>query len=158
MEHFFTTVPGIIIAIGGIIAVAIIGAMYVVGLWKGKKDDADDRLIKILKETVDTQTKNIEDLDKKVTKLQEREKALTEEVHELRKDNKKYIDILQGRDQQTQEFYKQAFEAMKVSKETYTLVAAMATGMADTNKNIEKMIDLISKHADVIDHSITSNK
>lgn len=148
----------LITTIGTIGVVVVVGALYFAGLWKGKKDDADDRLIKILKETVDAQTKNIDDLDKKVTKLQEREKELTNEVSELRKDNKKYIEILQGRDQQTQEFYKQAFEAMKISKETFTIVTAMAQGMTDTNKNIEKMIDLISKHADVIDHSITGTK
>lgn len=151
MSQFFTTIPGIIISIGGILAVAVIGLGYVIGLWKKNKDGQDDRLIGILEKTV-------KELSTKVDNLEKREKELTREVEGLRTDNKKYIEILQGRDQQTQEFYRQAFDAMKTSKETFELVKAMAQGMTDTNKNIDKLIDLIGKHADVIDHSITSNK
>lgn len=106
--------------IGGVLVVVVVGALYVVGLWKGKKDNADDRLINILKETVDA-------LEEKVTKQGQEIEELTEEVAELRRDNKHYLDVLQGRDAQTQEFYKQSFESMKVSKETHALVTSLAS-------------------------------
>ncbi len=149
--EFFSTGVGLIISIGGILSVVVIGALYVAGLWKGKKDEADDRLIKILQTTVG-------ELEKKVGHLERREQELTKEVQELRNENKRYIEILENRDKHSQEFYTQAFDSMKISKETHALVVSMAQGMQSTNSNIEKMLDLLSKHTDVIDHSITSKK
>jgi len=151
MNVFLTTLPGIIVSIGGVIVVCVIGALYVAGLFKQKKDDADDRLIGILQETVG-------ELEKKVDKQGKEIDELTSEVSELRKDNKRYIEILQGRDQQTQKFYEAAFESMKVSKETHSLVASLAASMTDTNTNIAKLIDLLSKHTDVLDHTISGVK
>lgn len=149
--EFFSSVFGLVTLIGGIVAVAVVGALYVAGLWKGKKDEADDRLIKILQTTVG-------ELEKKVGHLEKREQELTKEVHELRNENKRYIEILENRDKHSQEFYTQAFDSMKISKETHALVVSMAQGMQSTNSNIEKMIDLLSKHTDMVDHAITNKK
>jgi len=148
MEVFLNSAFGLIVLGGGVISVAIVGGLYVAGLIKGKKDDAAGNLIDILQKTV-------EEMEKKVDKQRIDIDELTTEVEELRKDNKRYIDILQGRDAQTQKFYEAAFESMRVSKETHALVLTMATGMQNTNTNIEKLIELMSKHADVLDHSIT---
>lgn len=143
MEQFLNTVPGIVTGIGMIILTIVVGGLYVVGLWKGKKDNADDRLINILKTTVD-------ELEIKVSKQTIDILSLTKEVHELKRDNEKYIDIFKGRDERTQEFYKQGFESMKIASQTHDLVTTMATSIQNTNNLLEKLIELLSKNADVI--------
>lgn len=145
--EFFTTGIGIITGIAGIAGATAVGVLYFTGVFKGKKDEAANNLINILQETVG-------ELEKKVDKQRVDIDELTTEVEELRRDNKRYIEILQGRDAQTQKFYEAAFDSMKVAKETHALVMQMAASSANTNESINKMIDLLSKHTDVVDHAI----
>lgn len=137
MEHFLTTAPGIIISVGSILAVVAVGVLYFLGLLKGKKDNADDRLIDILKTTV-------EELEKKVDKQRTDIDELTTEVEELRRDNKRYIEILQGRDEATKEFYKQALESMQVSKATHEIVISLAESM-------KSMAETLAKHTTAVE-------
>lgn len=156
MEQFVKTVPGLIITIGGIIAVGATGFFYIMGLWKKGKDGEDDRLINILKQTVEELSKKVEHLERREADLTKKVEISSNEISKLRDENKKYIAILQGRDEQTKEFYKQAFKSMEVSRETRDLAETIAKGMTDTNDNIKKLIDLFSKHVDVLDHSINN--
>jgi len=152
METLIASSPYVAV-IGGIaiVVVGIAAGMYMLDQWRDKKkkvkDDADDRLKGILEKTV-------QELSGKVEKLEKREQELTKEVAELRKENANYLAILQGRDQQTQEFYKQAAEAMQISKETHTLVKTLAESVSGTNATMKKLIELLSKHVDVPDHGI----
>jgi predicted RNase H-like nuclease (RuvC/YqgF family) len=98
---------------------------------KVKQDGADDRLIGILEKTV-------KEMETKVNKLVIREQELTKEVAELRRDNEKLISILQGRDAQTQEFFKQAYDTMKISRETHALVVGLA-------RSVEVMVSALGK-------------
>lgn len=143
MEHFLSTIPGIIITIGGILSVAVFGGLYVVGLWKGKKDNEDDRLIKILEGTVnaleqkvDSQKREHDDI---LTKLTKEIKDLTVKVTDLENENETLVKVLQGRDEKTQEFYKKAFEAIEVGGKTYTLVETM-------NKNHTELMKMLVEH------------
>jgi hypothetical protein len=153
MEALIAQSPFVAVS-GGIVTVivGVAAGMYMLDQWRDKKaknrDDADDRLNGILEKTVG-------ELGKKVAALEKREQELTKEVASLRDENTKYLAILQGRDEQTQKFYEQAFNSMKVSQETHVLVKTIASGMENTNENIKKLIELLSKHADVLDHSIS---
>lgn len=153
MEAILSQLPyaGVIISII-VLVIGFAAAAYMLDQWRDKKriskDAADDRLNSILEKTV-------KELETKVNKLVDREKELTKEVGELRKDNERLVRILQGRDEQTQDFYKQAFEAIKMSKETHLLVESLVKNTVNTNDNIKKLIELLSKSTDVIDHGIS---
>ena len=138
MMAFFTTVPGIITAVGGIIVVIVTGIFYGLGLWKGKKDNADDRLINILQKTVD-------EMEKKVNKQTTDIETLTKEVHELKRDNEKYIDIFKGRDERTDRFYSEGFETMKITHQIHDAVTTMAESIRITNESTNKLIALLEK-------------
>lgn len=115
MLEFFTTTLGLIIAFGGIFAGAVIGFFYIAGLIKKNKDADGDKLVGILKETVDALEEKVDnqkkDHDEMVTELTGKVDTLTEKVEHLEKENETLRGVLQGRDDATQEFYKKALEA-----------------------------------------------
>lgn len=78
-------------------------------------DQAGSKLVNILQETVD-------ELDKKVTEQSRQIVTLEKKVGDLEKTNEDLTKVLQGRDQQTQDFYKQSAEARMLITETHTLV------------------------------------
>jgi outer membrane murein-binding lipoprotein Lpp len=138
MEALFTTIPGIIITVGGMLTVVVIGALYVMGLFKGKKDDADDRLIKILKETVDA-------LEIKVNKQSTDIEALTKKVDELEKENGTLIEVLQGRDKNTLEFQRQMLETVRIGMETNSLSKDINTKVADLVRKMDEHLEAVKK-------------
>lgn len=143
MEHFLSTIPGIILTIGAIFTVVVVGALYVVGLWKNGKDGEDDRLINILKGTVDALEVKVNNQKKEhddiLASLNLKISDLTKKVDELEKENKTLVEVLQGRDQKTQEFYKKAFDAIEVGAKTFALVEAM-------NKNHTDLMKMLVDH------------
>lgn len=149
MDTFFDTIPGVIVSIGGILAVVIIGIMYVIGLWKGKKDQQDDRLIKILEDTVKALEKKVNDQkkesDETVSKLSKKIDDLTNKVDELERENKTLVDVLQGRDKATIDFQKQMLETVRLSIETNGLAK-------QTSDRLEKLIGLMTEHLET-EHS-----
>lgn len=149
MEYFFTTIPGIVISLGAILAVSVTGLLYVIGIFskqkgerKKEQDAGDDRLIKILQTTV-------EELEKKVNQQTIDIEELSIEVEELRRENKKYIEIFQGRDSDTKEFYKKAYEAIEISRQTHDIMTTVAESIKNTNSAMEKLIELIGKSMDI---------
>jgi len=143
MEHFLSTIPGIILTIGAVLTVVIGGFLYVAGLWKNGKDGEDDRLINILKGTVDALEKKVDEQkknhDEVLTKLTKEIGNLTTKVDNLEKENETLTKVLQGRDDQTQVFYKKAFEAMEVAAKTFSLVDTM-------NKNHTELMKMLVEH------------
>lgn len=150
MEHFFATIPGVIIALGSILGVVISGLLYLTGLFSKQKrekkedeDKDDDRLINLLKGTV-------EELEKKVNKQTIDIMTLTKKVDELERDNRKYIEIFQGRDKETQDFYKAAYGAITTVQQTHDILTTVAESIKNTNSAMEKLIELIGKGLDVV--------
>lgn len=122
---------------------AVFGGLYVVGLWKGKKDNEDDRLIKILEGTVTALEQKVDNQKKEhdeiLTKLTKEIKELTVKVTDLENENETLVKVLQGRDEKTQEFYKKAFDAIEVGGKTYMLVEQM-------NKNHTELMKMLVDH------------
>lgn len=143
MKEFFTTIPGIVISLGAILTVVVTGFLYIIGIWKKGKDGEDDRLIKLLQTTV-------EELEKKVNKQAQDIEELSTEVQKLREDNKRYIEIFQGRDKETQEFYKAGYKAIETLTNTHDIITTVAESIKNTNSAMEKLIELISKSVDVV--------
>jgi hypothetical protein len=143
MENFLSTVPGIIMTVGGMFAVVVVGALYLLGLLKGKKDNQDDRLIKILEGTVNALEQKVDSQKKEhdgiLTALTKQIDTLTAKVEDLEHEKETLVKVLQGRDEKTQEFYKKAFEAMEVSNKTHSLVEQM-------NKNHTELMKMLVEH------------
>lgn len=148
MEHFFTTIPGIIIAVAGSVTILATAYFYGVGIVKGKKDNADDRLIHILKETVEELEKKVDnqkkEYDETVGTLTKKIDDLTEKVDELEKENSTLIEVLQGRDKNTLDFQKQMLEAMKIGMET--------NGLAKhTSEKLTELMGMMGDHLKAVE-------
>ncbi len=143
MEQFLNTTFGVVISLGAILTVAVTGLLYVVGIFKKGKDGQDDRLINILQQTVT-------ELEKKVNKQTVDIEKLTQEVKILKLDNAKYIEIFQGRDGETKEFYKRMYSTIDTISQTHDIITTMATSIENTNRTMAQLIDLLAKSVDVV--------
>ena len=140
---------GIAITAGSAFGVVVVGVLYLLGIIKGKKDGEDDRLIGLLKETVDALetkvNKQKQDHDHTATELTKKIDNLTVEVGKLKEENHTLRDVLQGRDEATRKFYAESLKAMSLAGETHTIVKELLDTRTETNENIKALIDLISK-------------
>lgn len=100
--------------------------------YNSNKDGADDRLINILKGTVD-------ELDKKVNKQTTDIETLTKKVGELEKENETLVKVLQGRDEATILFQRQMLEMVRVAIETNGLAK-------QTHDSLQNLMDVIREH------------
>lgn len=146
MSTFLSTIPGAIgtiISLGAVMAVVVIGALYALGIWKKGKDDQDDRLIKILEGTIDALEKKVDDQkrghDEIINELMAKIEVITKKVNLLESENGTLTKVLQGRDEQTQVFYKKAFESMEMATKTFLLVEAI-------NKNHNDLMKMLVEH------------
>lgn len=126
-----------------------IGIFYVIGKFKKTKDDEDDRLIKILKDTVDTLETKVEtqknNYENNVKELNMKIDKLTKKVDTLDKENNRLVSILQGRDEQTKKFYEQSFESMKLIQQDHNLMVELANDIKKSNENTNRIINMIEK-------------
>jgi predicted nuclease with TOPRIM domain len=131
MQEFLATTLGIVVSSGAVGTVVILGILYIAGLWKKGKNGEDDRLITILKGTVDALEEKVNNQKKEhddiLSNLTREIKELTEKVDNLDTENTRLVEILQGRDTKTQEFYEKAIRS-------FTLVENMNSNMADLLK------------------------
>lgn len=146
MLEFFTTIPGIVISLGAILAVVVTGLLYALGLWKKGKDGEDDRLIKILEGTVNALEQKVDNQkkehDETVGMLTKKIDTLTDKVDHLEKENETLTKVLQGRDDATQTFYEQAFQAIDKTNNIFNMVKLQG-------ENQTLLIKLLSKHLGV---------
>lgn len=138
MQEIITALPNTPIGWIGLILAAIAGGFASYMFYNRTKDGADDRLINILKNTVDQ-------LEKKVNQQTTDIAELTKKVDALEKENETLVKVLQGKDEETQKFYKQAFEAMAVAKTTHELVVAIGESIKATNQSLTKFIEAEAK-------------
>lgn len=155
MEQFFTTIPGIVISLGAILVVVVTGLLYLLGLWKKGKNQEDDRLIGLLQETVTALEDKVnfqkQEHDENMKELTEKIGTLITKVDFLELENKTLRDVLQGRDEQTQLFYKKAFEAIEIGHKTYEVVENMS-------KNHAELMKMLIEHLKPAGMIINNNK
>lgn len=156
MENIILALPfGSVIMAFVLFALGVAAAYYFVDkdrrARRREENDAEDRLITLLKTTVTEFENKFKAQDEKIAEL-------TKKVDDLEKENGTLVEILQGRDEQTKLFYSRAFKSMEVSQETHKIVLKLAESMSQTNQTVSRLFDLLSKHADVLDHSITNTK
>lgn len=128
--------PTELLQYGGWGTTAIVAALYVMTLIdkrrkriKQEENASEDRLIDLLQ-------KEVLELTKKVNKQDVDIKSLTIKVDELQKENRTLIDILQGRDGQTQQMYKDAYGAIEV-------IRTIAKSSDENNKSLVKLTSLL---------------
>ena len=76
---------------------------------KKEENETEDRVMSLLREEV-------KELTKKVNKQDDDIRILTEKVDMLQSENKTLKDVLQGRDDSTQQFQKDAYSAIEIIK------------------------------------------
>ncbi len=120
----------------GLIAVAIVGVFAFTGVFSGKKRQlkqeesaTEDRVMRLLKEQVNALESRVKKQDADLGDLTKKVESLISENHLLR-------NILQGKDEQTQAFYKDAYAAMEIVK-------AIAASSKENNTALTKLITLM---------------
>lgn len=120
----------------GYIAAVVVGFMYYFS--KNVKDqraevsEAEKQLVTILKATVD-------ELEKKVKKLQEEHMSNKEEIKKLRVENDVITKVLQGRDDKTEQMF-------EMIRETNEHVASLREVLEQNNKLLERFCGNITQH------------
>lgn len=132
MEHFITQFGGWI----GIAAAVIFGLFALIGLFnknskalKKEETDTATNVIDLLKEQVDA-------LEGKVDQQHADIIELTKKVESLSSENETLTKVLQGRDGQTQAFYKDAYAGME-------MVKAILKSTQENNTQITKLVTLM---------------
>lgn len=116
-----------------LLGIAVAGASIVAFLFYSRqRDGADDRLINILKQTV-------EELEKKVEAQDGDIKELTKKVNTLQTTNETLSKVLQGRDEATLAFQRELLQAASRGTETNEIAK-------NIEKSIGKLTDLLSAH------------
>ncbi len=105
MESFVSQFGGWI----GLIAAAVVSITYIISLFSKSSRE-------LKKEESDTAKDVIDLLSTKVTVLEGKVNELELKVDELTTENRTLRDVLQGRDGETKQFYKDAYSAMEIIK------------------------------------------
>lgn len=130
--HAFTTI------IGGLALVAMGGLAVFYYLDKERRarkkeeDEADDRLIKLLQET-------IKELDQKVKSLEAWKQEREKEMAALRAENQTLIRVLQGRDRDSEDFRRMAAESFKLTAEIHAFTRQTSEGITKLSGILERL-------------------
>lgn len=129
MESFITQFGGYI----GVSTAVIVGVFALIGLinknsraLKKEETETATSVIDLLKEQVDALETKVDQQDMDI-------RELTKKVESLKTENHTLTEVLQGRDGTTQQFYKDAYAAMKV-------IEAIAQSSKDSNQALTKLI------------------
>lgn len=124
--------------------IIIMGGFAIFGIWDREKqkkdkanDDADDRLIELLKGTVDS-------LERQVQQLQNQVKELENSVYRLSSENKILRGLLDGKDDNTQKLRAEAVVAMEKVSQIFEMSVV-------SSQNTEKLYKLLEEHLQKIE-------
>lgn len=130
MDVLITQLPHTLIGWLTLLVAFGLSVVSAILLYRRFSNGESDRLIDILQGTV-------EELEKKVNKQDDDIKSLTKKVEMLQTTNETLTAVLQGRDEQTQRFYRNAEDAMKTGKETNDLVKGLVQAVTHLTQAIE---------------------
>lgn len=147
MPELIASLPSSPIGWIGLVVAAIACGFAAYLFYNRQRDGADDRLIGILKETVDALEKKVDDQkiehDTTVLTLTKKIDDLTKKVDDLERENETLVHVLQGRDKATLEFQKQMLEAVKISMETNGLAK-------ETSQRVGELVEVMTKHLEMV--------
>lgn len=134
MTDFISQFSTQLLVLGAVIAGGI--ALYGVFDKKSRerrKDEnkTEDRVIDLLQKEVEILSVKVEQQDRDI-------KELTKKVSALETENETLVKVLQGRDDMTQKFYKDAYIAMENIKKTYDVAIG-------NNNNMTELIQLMKQ-------------
>ena len=146
MIEFIEKLPGGEIIVGAIIVtLGVAAGFYALDAYKSKKreeiNQTEDRLIELLKKTV-------EELETKVKQQDSDIRSLTEKVDGLKRENDFLVKVLQGRDERMEKFYLEATESMKITADTNQLVVTMSGNVARLCEILERSLTRIETGLD----------
>ena len=101
---------------------------------------ADDRLIDILQKSISALETRLADAERSV-------KQFEIDMGKLLSENKVLTRVLQGRDDQMQEFITRGFQAMEV-------IPNIMQAATQTNENVERLAKLMERHLQVLENKI----
>lgn len=129
-----------------IASIVIIGFFAAISLFDRTKreraklaSEETTELISILKE-------KIEALETRVKDAEDNAKIAKTQVEEVRKENNRLVEILQGRDQNTMKYQEMGLKAMETAFETHKAVLNNGHKIEAVNKNVERLALAIEKH------------
>lgn len=144
MAEFLSQFGTLLVASGALIAAGV----AIFGQYKKEDSEANKELKSTNKDLIDALRNKVDILDDVVKKQTVDIASLTEQVQKLTDENKRFIEIFQGRDAQTQEFYKKGFAAMEKLEGATLKVDAIFESIKIQNGNVSKLIELASKQID----------
>jgi len=120
----------------GLVTLGLFAIVGVVDRVRRERDSdankTDDRLISLLKSSVEA-------LERKVADLETLQQQNQVKLEELETRNKILEQVFQGKDAQTQEFYRRGFQEMDKTEQLIMITSK-------TNENVEKLYKAIEKH------------
>lgn len=125
----------------GIATIIIAGVFGLIGIISNFRSNRAKQIREIDNELISKLSDKVQVLEDEMVQVKLREEKLVKEVGELNAKNKMLIDILQGRDAQTQEFYKAVFEAIKTGNDTHSLVKGMSEAMKKMAASVDKFVE-----------------
>lgn len=140
-------VPTAIAGWVSVISVVILGVFATLNIFDKARaaradtqNKADDRLINLLQQSITTLEKRLSEAEKTI-------KNFEVAMGKLQAENKVLKDVLQGRDNQMQEFMARGFQTMD-------LIPSLMNTSAQTNKNVERLAGLMEKHLEALEKKI----
>lgn len=130
-----------ILAVTGVIGIIVTGVFSAINIFDRQRkkrqkanDEADDRLVNILKDTVAGLEKKVETMGKQLADQ-------ARKILKLETENETMTKVLQGRDADAKNLYENAKVAKNITEENRKLLLG-------ANKNIERLAAAIEKHLD----------
>lgn len=139
--------------LGWISALTVLGlgifTLFDKGLSKKREESekVSNRLVDYLQTTVQS-------LDTEVKSLKTQQQENIVKLTKVTSENELLTKLVQGRDETTQQFQKQGFEAIRRSEEILALVKTTNELVKLANANIEKLYRAIEKHLDQIQKKV----
>lgn len=129
MQNFITNFGGYI----GVASAVIFGAFGLFGIFNKNARAMKKEGIDTAKDVIDLLNAKVAALEAKMDEYQETVDELTKKVDSLQAENHTLTQVLQGRDGQTQQFYKDMYASMEVMKN-------IAISSADNSKTLTKLM------------------
>lgn len=141
------------LALAGMVILGVIAVFGLIDREKKKRDQtidaADDRLIKLLQGTVSS-------LEKQVNKLSMKVGDLSGKVNKLQTENDILRSILQGKDDDSEQYRKGVNRALTKADKTHEIVGSNSKYLNKINKNIERLAGLMEEHMGAVEKILES--